>query len=321
MQTDTPTLLEDPSDFDAFYKTRIEPVLPQLRSECRRVDGWGYAILGSAILGFGVFVGYHADTFTGVQASWLFVLCAAGVVFSVYKYAQQNDRFTSDYKSAIIKAIMDHLSPGLIYKPDDFIAAKEYKSSSLFRHRFDYFDGNDYIEGRIGNIPFHCSELHTQCDYSVNRQMTIFKGLFMNANINSRFNGGTYIWPREGNPFANSLMDQYVRLMPIPPVSGIRFSDPEFEQHFRVSTTWPDQATEILSAEMRSAMVYLRKKLGLAISFSFVAGHCYIAMPMQKDLLEPSAYDVGDKLEIQKYFLTIWVIRETIRRLPLDVLQ
>ena len=68
-------------------------------------------------------------------------------------------------------------------------------------------------------------------------------------------------------------------------------------------------------------MVQLRKQLDTAISFSFVAGHCYIALPLSKDLLEPSEYDPGDKIEMQKYFLTLKVIPEIIKQLPLDALQ
>ena len=243
------------------------------------------------------------------------------MIFSVYKYAQQNDRFTDDYKSAVIKVIMNEICPGLVYKPSDFISSKEYKSSSLFRHRYDYFDGSDYIEGNINGISFHCSELHTQCDYSAYRQMTIFKGLFMVAGINKRFSGGTYIKPRGGTQFDNMLMDQYVSNMPMPKVTALHFDDPDFDHYYRVSSTWPSQATEILTETMRGMMVQLRKQLGTAISFSFVAGKCYIALPLSKDLLEPSDYDPGDKEEIQKYFLTVKVISEIIRQLPLLELQ
>jgi hypothetical protein len=307
--------------FDQFYASKLEPELGRLREECKRADGWGMTALFSALLGFASFIGYHAEFLSGNTAAWLFAFFAVLVVIAVYKYSQRNDRFTEDYKAAVIKQIMDHIYPGLTYKPGEFVSHKEYKSSSLFRHRFDYYNGDDYIEGVIDNIPFHCSELHTECDYSMNVQMTIFKGLFMVAGINKRFNGGTYIWPRGGTQYANSLMDQYVRLMPMPKVAAIHFDDPQFTHYYHVCSTWPSQANEILTAEMRSKMVELREKLDCITSFSFVAGSCYIALPLSKDLLEPSDYDPGDKEEILKYFLTLQVIPEIIRQLPLETLQ
>jgi hypothetical protein len=309
------------TEFDQFYASKIEPELGRLREECRQADHWGMTAFFAALLGFCTFLGYQTGYLSGIVASWVFIGFAILVVLSVYKYTQRNDRFTEDYKAAVIKQIMDHICPGLVYKPGEYINTKEYKASSLFRHRFDYFDGDDYIEGRINNVSFHCSELHTECDYSINRQMTIFKGLFMVAAINKSFNGGTYVWPRGGTQYANSLMDQYIRLMPMPKVAAVHFEDEEFAQYFRVCSTWPSQATEILAPDMRNKMVALRKKLDTAISFSFVAGRCYIALPLSKDLLEPSGYDPGDKEEMLKYFLTLQVIPGIIRELPLDVLQ
>lgn len=309
------------TEFDNFYTSKIEPELPRLREECKQADSWGITALAATFLGLGTFVAYYLEYLAGGPAALLFVSFTALVVVAVYKYTKRNDRFTEDYKAAVIKTIMDHVCPGLVYKPGECISTKEYKMSSLFRHHFDYFDGDDLIEGVINNVPFHCSELETECDYSINSQMTIFKGLFMVANINKRFGGGTYIWPRGGTQFANSLMDQYIRLMPMPHVTPLHFSDTEFDHYFRVSSTWPSQASEILTDDMRNKMVQLRKQLDTAISFSFVAGHCYIALPLSKDLLEPSEYDPGDKIEMQKYFLTLKVIPEIIKQLPLDALQ
>lgn len=312
--------LQNPAAFDSFYSTKIEPELPRLRAECKSVDGWGYGIVAAGLLATATFIGYSMGKMEGSTAGWLIAFFIAGVIFSVYKYAQQNDRFTEDYKSAVVKVIMDEVCPGLVYKPADFISSKEYKSSSLFRHKFDYFDGGDYIEGKINGVPFHCCELHTQCDYSLRGTMTIFKGLFIVANINKRFGGGTYIWPKGGTQFSNILIDQYIDLMPMPKAARLHF-DNDFEHYFHTSSTWPSQAEEILTERMRNKMIQLRRQLDTAISFSFVAGKCYIALPLSKDLLEPSNYDPGDKEEIRKYFLTLMVIPEIIKQLPLEELQ
>ena len=307
----------------SFYSEKIAPSLPQLREECKQADVWRFLGVAAALAGFGSFIGYYTGSFSGTLAAWLFVLFAILVVVSVYKYTQRNDRFTSDFKAAIIKKIIDHVYPGLVYKPDECITTQEYKTSSLYRYRFDYFDGDDYIEGVIGNVPFHCSELHTECDFAGNRQITIFKGMFFVATINSRFSGGTYVWPRNTPQLqlATSIMDEDYRLLPMPRVVDVHFNDPGFTEYFRVCSTWPSQANEILTAEMRSNLLNIGKAAKLPVSFSFAAGKCFIGVPFAEDLLEPTDYDPGDKEEIRKYFTSIGFITDTIKQLGLSALQ
>ena len=320
MQTSAGIPAADIKDFEDFYTTKIEPVLPRLRAECRKMDISHLLYVLAAILGFGSFIGYYAGLFSGSTAAWLFVFFAAAVVFCVYLFSKRKDRFTADYKTALIKEIINHICPGLVYKPDDFIDANEYKTSRLYRRYYDYYDGDDYLEGIINDTSFRCCELHTQYDDAGNYQVTIFKGLFFVANISSRFNAGTYVWPVEKVQLSASIMDEGYRLIPMPQIADIHIRDAEFTSYFRVCGTDPQQATEILSNEMRAGMLWLRKKLNRPVSFSFVVGHCYIAIPVRDDLLEPSDYDPGDKEEIQKYFLTIGMISGVIKHLPLDAL-
>lgn len=307
--------------FENFYAEKIKPSLPKLREECRQMDTWHIVGIAAAIFGFLSFLGYQTGVLSGVRASWLFIFFAAGVIFAVYKYTQRNDRFTEDFKAAIIKSILDDVSPGLIYKPGEYVTSREYKTSSLYRYRYDYFDGDDHIEGVINNVPFHCSELCVQSDYGMNRQVTVFKGLFFVVKINPRFTGGTYIWPRHRAQLPTSWMDKHSRLLPMPRVENVHFGDHEFDHHFRVCSSWPEQAMEILSQEMRNNLLYISRSMHIPLSFSFVAGRCFIGVPVADDLLEPTDHDPGDKEEIRKYFITIRLITTIISRSGLSELQ
>lgn len=307
--------------FENFYSEKIRPSLPKLREECRQMDVWHIIGITAAIFGFLSFLGYQAAVLTGEQAFWLFIFFVVLLVFSVYKYTLRNDRFRADFKKAIIKSILDHISPGLVYKPDETVSSREYKTSCLYRYRYDYFDGDDYIEGVINNVSFHCSELHIQSDYALNQQMTVFKGLFFVAKINERFTGGTYIWPKHRAQLATSRMDERLRLLPMPKVTNVQLDDPEFDQHFRVCSTWPQQAMEILNSEIRNNILNIGRSMKIALSFSFVAGRCFIGVPVADDLLEPTDYDPGDKEEIRKYFITIQLIVNIIRQSGLSNLQ
>jgi hypothetical protein len=313
--------MDEAAAFEKFYTEKIEPSLPQLRAECRQADTWGMVGIIAAISGIAVFITYLAGALSGNQAWWLWFFCAVMLVLSVYKYTQRNDRFTADFKAVVIKKIIDEVCPGLVYKPGETITTREYKTSSLYRYRYDYFDGDDLIEGVINNISFRCAELHTQSDYAGNKQVTVFKGLFFVAKINSRFTGGTYVWPRNSAQLPTSMMDSAYRLLPMPRIVDIRFHDAEFDQQFRVCSTWPSQAHEILTPENRSRLLHISKTMNIPMSVSFAAGKCFIGIPIAADLLEPTEYDPGDKEEIRKYFITIQMITNIISQSGLSALQ
>ncbi|MBC7868066.1 MAG: hypothetical protein H7X88_11090 [Gloeobacteraceae cyanobacterium ES-bin-316] len=67
-------------------------------------------------------------------------------------------------------------------------------------------------------------------------------------------------------------------------------------------------------------MLHIPEALQLPLSFSFVAGRCYIGIPVKEDLLEPGVYDPGDKEEIRKHFMSIGLAPRIIQELQLSQL-
>ncbi len=313
--------MDSSTDFEKFYNEALAPELPGLRAACRQADRWHLVIVLAGLAGFTSFIGFYAEWFSGEMAWVLFIFFAVLLVFAVFKYAKQNDRFIAAFKAGVIKKIINHLAPGLVYKPDKVVSSAAYKASSLYRYRYDYFDSDDYIEGQINGVSFHCAELNVSSDYAGNNQVSVFKGLFFVAAIHSRFTGGTYVWQRNRAQLAASVMDEDYRLLPMPPVVNIPFDDAEFTECFRVCSTAPEQANQICTPVMRSNMLRISRALKGHVSFSFVAGRCFVAVPIAADLLEPSAYDPGDKIEIGKYFNSIGIITNMFKQLDISALQ
>jgi hypothetical protein len=108
-----------------------------------------------------IYLGLQLKLFKGYEG-FLFIVMVPAIV-SLIKYTQKNDVFKRDFKEFIIKEIINNISPGIIYKPDESITEREYKASSLFRRYFDYFDGSDYMEGMINNVSPHCSISALNC--------------------------------------------------------------------------------------------------------------------------------------------------------------
>ena len=113
------------------------------------------------------------------------------------------------------------------------------------------------------------------------------------------------------------LIYLYNHLLPVPPVGDVSFDDDEFNKYFRVCSNYAAEAIAILTPERRSDMLRLTKYLDKPISFSFVRGNCYTAIPTIENVLRPYAFDPADKNEIKDDFDTINLIPTVIDYLKL----
>ena len=252
-------------DFESFYTVKLQPLIDNLKQEAGAAGNWGIIAPVTAFLAVLVFVAYQMHYISG-NGGWAIFWCITAIAISVYFYSKKNDRYTKDYKETIIKEIINYLHPGITYKPDEVIAIQEYKYSGLFRRHFDYYDGDDYMEGVYKEVPFRCSELHTQFEKlggTRNRIITIFKGLFFVADINKMFTSGTYIWSAGEEQVGGSIADERYRLIGLPNVYKIKLQGavPEFDNQFSVYSTNPGEAASILTSAMTERLVRFKKQI------------------------------------------------------------
>ena len=315
--------MDEIKDFEGFYTIKLQPLINNLKAEAGAAGNWGIIAPVTAFIAILIFAGYQSGYLHGYGGTAIFV-CIAAIVISTWFYANRKDKYTKDFKETIIREIITYLLPGIIYKPDEVIAKQEYKYSGLFRHKFDYYDGDDYMEGIYKNVPFRCSELHTQYErlgtgIVGSRLITIFKGLFFVAEINKRFTAGTYIWSCGNEQTGGSIADERYRLMQMPNVYKIKVQDSgaDFENNFSVYSTNPAEAGSIMTAAMTERLVRFKKQINRDIALSFVAGRCYVAIAINEDLLEPSGFDTDDREEVKKYFFTVLLVLSIINQLDL----
>lgn len=211
--------MDDIKDFETFYTQKAQPLIDDLRKESGAAGNWGIILILScvlAVLGFLNLIEHFTEDYRGQ----ILFLCLLFVAISTYLFTKKKDNYTDHFKNTIIQQVIEFLNSGLTYIPSDVIAKEEYKASSLYRHYFDYYDGDDYIEGIYKNVPFRCSELHTQYDLVnpkyAGRQRTIFKGLFFAADISHDYRACTYIWSRGEEQIGVSIADERYRLMNMP---------------------------------------------------------------------------------------------------------
>lgn len=307
--------MEPVKDFESFYAIKLQPSLDELDRERSSAYNWKKFTLFTGAGAFGCFFLNFLKVFPSghILAATMLLMCIIGV----YYWTKYSDRYIDDFKEKIIGQIITFIYPSAVYKPMGFISKKEYKASGLFRRRFTHFDGDDYWQSVYNGVAFHCSEITSRYQ-DVAGSESIFKGLFFVATINHSFTGGTYIWLKGKAQLASSMADEHYRLYPMPHLQKMKISHEIFNKQYSVYTTNPAESSLILSYNMMDHMLLIKEKLDRDIVFSFVRGKCYIAVPFEENLLEPTKKGVRDKQEIKNYFYTILLVFNIIRNLELE---
>ncbi len=310
--------MERVKDFESFYTVKIQPYVDEFTKNEQSATNWKKFSLLTGIGALGSFVLFHFKKFPsgGLLATVMLLMCIAGIYFFT-KYA---DRYIDDFKEKIIGQIITYIHPAAVYKPMGFVSKKEYRTSGLFRRKFTHFDGDDYWESVIDGVAFHCSEIESSYSDSTGSE-SIFKGLFFTVKLNTVFRGGTYIWAKDNVQLPGSIADEHYRMYALPEVKKYQTGQDLFNKAYSVYTTNAAEASAILTGTMLDHMLLLRQKLKKEIVYSFVAGRCYVAVPFNENLLEPTHNGIKDKEAIRNYFYTILLVFNIIKKLELNRLK
>ncbi|MBC7934786.1 MAG: DUF3137 domain-containing protein [Rhizobacter sp.] len=306
------------SDFEQFYENDLKPFLAQLQPGAQAYKNWKYFTIGTAILAILFLVLYQFFKVQSGVAIGIFLLVIAGI--GIYFTTQKNEQFIDDFKEQIISRIIHHISPSAVYKPMKYLSKKEYKLSGLYRRRFTEYNGEDYWKATYRGVDFHCSELMVRHEDAATAT-TIFQGLFIAATINAYYNNGTYIWTKGASQLPASIADENYRMYPLPAVQKFTLIDETFKNSFSVYSSNFSETQKILTPDLQQKMLSLKQKTGRDIVFSFVAGRCYVAIPIEENLLEPAAAHLQDKESYKKHFFTFLLVFNIVQELELNKLR
>lgn len=313
--------MHDTASFETFYSEKILPALPQLGKEANELKAWSTSLavfVSLAVIFFGLLILTEAE----VEGSWMiFLFFAFMIVLCIYQYARSKDAYVDSHKIKIIQEVIHHVAPGVVFKPGKTVSSKAFKASRLYQYEYATFEGEDYMEGIIDGVPFQSSELKVGCtDPDGRRYLRSFSGLFFAAALGSNVAEGTFLWPRQSDQESERL-NHYYKLLPIPGTTKIKTGDKEFDDYFYIRSSSPAESAAILNPRRRQSILQICRAIQRPLSCSFVAGRCYIGIPLQDNLLEPAGYDPGNKEAIREYFTTISLVTTLIRQLQLQELR
>jgi hypothetical protein len=241
-----------------------------------------------------------------------------GIYFGITAYKKKKE-YRLKFKKQIVAEIVNILDPTWNYDSERSLAQEDYLKSEIFQRRVDRCRGDDFIEGKIGQTDFKCSELHTEykqvtTDSKGRRKTewrTIFKGLFLHADFNKHIQGKTFVFPDLAERLFGRLGN---KLQKMGSTHGelVKLEDVEFEKTFAVYGSDQVESRYILSPRVIESLVKIKKKAKSKIHLSFVGSRVYCAISFKKDLFEPNIFTSGVKFadikEIYRIFSFIEVI-------------
>ncbi|MGZ3695370.1 MAG: DUF3137 domain-containing protein [Bdellovibrionota bacterium] len=276
------------SEIDNVLESELRPSFAELESLRSKVifRGMIFGILGAILAALILFNrrSLHGDPASFISMLFILLLPASWLINRAYR--PYRDRF----KKEIIRKAFHRFFPSLVYDPEAKIARDLYDEAKFFSG-INIYSGNDYCEGKLGDVNFCFSELH--CKYESgsgkNRTVkTIFRGFFFVGDFQRNFFFRTTIQPDNAENLLGYIGRGLQRLE-----SGDRLvdlEDSEFEKLFVVTSDDQVEARYILTPALMEKIVDFRKRLGQRIHICFVNGKMFLAIETGRDYFEPKLF-------------------------------
>ena len=285
-------------EFRIFYNHTIHPELARMERKRKRL----LLLLGISSVAMVTMITILLFFNAAILA--FFLLLPFGFHISYLLYRIQ--KFRTTFKPNVINLILDFIDNSvnygtLKYESERKIDKKTFLSSQLFKTSAPYYEGEDYIGGKIGVLDFEMSEINVR-EYSKvrNRLNYVFKGVFLHATFHTPIQGKIAIWPREFKQYLTGTIKAFT-------LKGGEEVDeesllPAFDETFMVYATPYTNVGGVLSKDMQHLILDYSLKTGKEFYVSFLEEKIYIAITEPKDMLEPFIFQSNVSFELVKEF-------------------
>ncbi|MCB9336965.1 MAG: DUF3137 domain-containing protein [Lewinellaceae bacterium] len=284
-------------NFRIFYNQSIQPELVRLDKQRRQLLRRMFFTLllwaGIAVLLFYLQV-------------FVFALYAL-IPFGIYLYVMTTRfrKFVLTFKPRVVKLILDFIDDGLLfgdlkYNPKGKIELKKFLWSSLFGARPAVYEGEDYIEGRIGDVEFEMCELRVQEFSRVRARLDdVFRGVFIRSKFFAPLKGAMLVLPKKELPQLSEAVRDFVRNGGQAMDGFVRHE--EFRKVYTIYGSRHTKVADLLPDELMDFMLQYRKKKG-EVYLSLFGKNCYVALSSKKDILEPKLFQSNVSFDLVREF-------------------
>lgn len=142
----------------------------------------------------------------------------------------------------------------------------------------------------------------------------VFKGLFFVAEFNKHLNESTFVVSQK--QYANLIGNEKTKVKHHGQL--VKLENPEFEKIFSVYGSSQQEARYVLTPTMMEAILNVYKTCNLKIMFSFTGSKVYCAIPMKKDMFEPTVKRGIKYTDIEEFYMILRLIETIINEMNLN---
>ena len=304
---------------DFYYKT-LYPDLQKLEKEREKLKnkiytiGFFYTLLALSIAIFFFLQSNDLNIFIFVGFAYI------GVGAFIYKILIKD--YTSEFKLKVIEPLISALDENLRYSPYSHVAQRTFLNSQLFKN-IDRMSGNDYVTGKIDDIPIEFSDIHAEQKHKDSKgrtsYSTVFQGLFIKSEFNKNFQGATVVLPDTAQSLFGDFIGNFLQSSNISRSELVKMDNVEFEKEFVIYSDNQVEARYILSHTLMQKLLHFKKRSKHPLYISFNLNNIYLAIAYNKDLFEPSIFHSLLKYKVaMEYIETLHLAVGIIEELKLN---
>ena len=229
------------------------------------------------------------------------------ITFYIFYLGYRMQRFRQEFKPRIVGLLLDFMNESLnfsrlSYEPKTKIPRELFLQSNLFYTKAPYYQGEDFIKGMVGEMPFAMSELVVREQSPMtNKLQDVFEGVFLHAIFPEEdTSGSVIIWPRRKKQYLTRTIKEYTWKGGYN--QDYEIMNPYFQELFLVYAMEGTHVAGILSEPMQEALVNYVTITGKDIYISFIDRHIFAGVTEERDLLEPSLFSSNVSFELIREF-------------------
>jgi hypothetical protein len=296
-------------EFRLFYNHTIHPELMRMERLRRRLL-WLFAFSFLALVGI-----FSLSLYLGVLSLTLFLMMP--VTFYMLYLGYRFQKFRATFKPHVVNLVLDFMDNDvnygtLRYSPKRSIPKELFLSSEIFITPADVFEGEDYIEGKIGELPFEMCELNVRELSKVRERLNyVFRGVFLHTVFNRDLRSQILVLPREYRQY----LSRSIRAIDLAGGENIdqQLLNSSFTDAFMTYATPEAPYNELLSHDMQQAIAEYRQRSGKEIYLAFRGRDVFLAVTQPKDMLEPFYFRSNVSFElVREYFEDVQIMIQII---------
>ncbi|MEI8348403.1 MAG: DUF3137 domain-containing protein [Pseudomonadota bacterium] len=207
------------------------------------------------------------------------------VAISFLPYYARRKSYRRHFKTDVVSKVVRLFGESFSYQPDGALLESYFIQSQLINENFNRYKGEDYIAGKIDNIPLEFCELDIRnvTGSGKNRhEHIVFRGIFFCAQLAKNFKGRTFILPDKAEQSLGKFFGNFIQEHLMGKVAGrgelVKLENPIFEKLFVVYGDDQVEARYHLTPKVMENIVYFYNKYHFQMAISFKGNRLYTAI-------------------------------------------